>query len=157
MKHPPVVRLFTMLCLLGLGASSLLFQGCAGANSPSGPVQANTLAPTPTPVPNSVTFDVVNSASNLTVWQIAVTSNSTGLTNYTYCSVSGGSASPVSAALPSGSGSYQVTVYCNAGGYCRKAVCGPVNLTLGGTSAVGISSTDVVTVDTATCPSLGGC
>ncbi|GEM_PF-4347533 len=157
MKHPKSVPLYTAFFILGLGAASLFFQGCAGSNSPSSPLQANTLASTPTPVPNSVTFSVANSGGNLTVWKIAVTSNATGQTNYAYCSVAGGTAAPVSAALPSGNGSYQVTVYCDAAGYCRKAICGPVNLTLGGTSNVSISSTGSVTVDTASCPSLGGC
>jgi len=156
MRHPRAVHLFTALCLAGFGAFSLLFQGCAGANSPSSPAQATTLAPTPTPA-SDVTFSIANSAGNIAVWQIAVTSNASGLTNYTSCTVPAGSVVPVTAPLPSGSGSYQVTIYCNAGGYCRKAVCGPVNLTLGGTSNVSISSTGAVTVDTASCPSLGGC
>ncbi|HEV2355628.1 MAG TPA: hypothetical protein VGR89_15375, partial [Puia sp.] len=131
MKHPKPAALFTLFCAIGLGALSLVFQGCASSSGPTSPLQATTLAATPTPVPNNVIFSVANSAGNLTVQQIAVTSNSTGLTDYAYCSVAGGSTSPVTVVLPSGSGSYQVTINCDAAGYCRKAVLTPVNLAVG--------------------------
>lgn len=156
MKHPRAVPLYAALCAFSLGASSLFFQGCAGSSSPSSPLQATTLAPTPVPA-SGVTFSVANSSANITVWQIAVTSNSTGSTNYTQCSVAASTAAAVAVPLPSGSGSYQVTVYCDAGGYCRKAVCSPVNLTLGGSSNISLSPAGSVTVDTASCPNPGGC
>src|SRR5689334_3044011 len=108
MKRLKPATLFTMFCTLGLGALSLTFQGCAGSSSPSGPPQATTLAATPTPVANRVILSVANSAGNLTVQQVVVTSNSTGLTDYTYCSAPSGMTTAVVVTLPSGSGAYQV-------------------------------------------------
>lgn len=157
MKHLKPAKFFTMFCALGIGASTLVFQGCAGSSSPSGPPQASALAATPTPVPNDVVFSVANSASNLTVQQIAVTSNSTGLTDYAYCSVPGGTTTSVVVTLPSGSGAYQVTINCDAAGYCRKAVLNPMNLTEGATCNITISPAGSVSGGSATCPAMTGC
>lgn len=157
MKHPKPAALFTTFCAIGLGALSLVFQGCASSSSPSGPPQAATLAATPTPAPNGVIFSVANSASNLTVQQIVVTSNSTGLVDYTYCSVAGGSTSPVTVVLPSGSDAYQVTINCDAAGYCRKAVLNSVGLTVGATCNVTLSPAGSVSAGSVTCPAMTGC
>ena len=88
---------------------------------------------------------------------MALLNNSNGLSDYVYCSVPPGSTLPVTASLPSGSGSYQVTVDCNVSGYCRKAVCSPVNLTVGSTCNISISQNGAVMVGSVSCPSLSGC
>lgn len=155
MKKKKAFPLFALAFAGWLGGSCLLNQGCSSPQGPTGPATAG--SPTPTPVPNDVVFNIDNAANGTTVWEIIVMDNSNGLSNYTYCSVAGGSTQAVPVLLPSGSGSYQVTVDCNVGGYCRKAVLNPVSLTVGGTCNVTISPTGSVTAGSVTCPAMTGC
>ncbi len=147
---------FTMgVILVGLsGVLTALYQGCSSTNTPSSPTQASN---TPISVPSYVTFNVTNNGSNDTVWRVALLSNSNGSSNYTDCSVPANTSIPVQAPLPSGRGYYQITLYLNWSGYCRKSICGAVLLNLGSTYNVTVSSTGVISVGSAACSGLDDC
>lgn len=150
-------KMFFLLGLILAGLSGVFtafYQGCSSSSSPSSPTQASN---TPTAVPAYVTLNVTNNGSTDTVWRVALLNNSNGSSNYTDCSVPANTTIPVQATLPSGSGYYQVTIYVNWAGYCRQSTCGAVQLTLGSTYSVTISSTGVVSVGSSTCSALSGC
>ncbi len=153
-KKKSFPRVTAVLAVL-VAVSCLLNQGCGSPQGPAGPAAA--AGPTPTPIPKDVAFDISNAASGTTVWEIVTLNATNGLSNYAYCSVAGGTSQAVRIFLPSGNGSYQVTINCNVNGYCRKAVLGPVSLAVGSSYNVTVSPAGSVAVGSVTCPAMAGC